>query len=219
MYSLQLHHLTKTIKEETVLQDICAEMESGHIYGIVGENGSGKSMLFRAMAGLIRLDRGDILVNGQPVKESLPQVLRMGLVLENVGLQPELNAMDNLQYLAKICGCIGKTEIQAALQRVGLSPDNQRRIQTYSLGMRQKLILAQAIMERPEILLLDEPTNALDEESVKRIHRILLEEKERGALIVLTSHNREDIEELCDTVYHMQAGVLKTNDGEMQYEI
>ena len=208
MYSLELCHLTKTIKGEKVLQDICATMESGHIYGIAGENGSGKSMLFRAIAGLIRLDSGDILVNGQPVKESLPQVLRMGLVLENVGLQPELNAMDNLQYLANIRGCIGKNEIKAALQRVGLSPDNRKKIQTYSLGMRQKLILAQAIMEQPEILLLDEPTNALDEESVKRIHRILLKEKERGALIVLTSHNREDIEELCDTVYHMRAGIL-----------
>lgn len=209
MYDLEIRHLTKRIENDVVLQDICFKMQSGHIYGIVGENGSGKSMLFRALADLIRTDEGEMLVDGVPVTEGLPRRLKLGLALENIGLHPELSAMDNLLYLAKIRGEIGRKEIEETLKRVGLDAKNTKKVKTYSLGMKQKLIFAQAVMEKPQILLLDEPTNALDEESVQRVRCIIKEEKERGALLMLTSHRKEDIALLCDKTYRMIKGKLE----------
>ena len=209
MYCLEACHITKTIKNETILKDICFRMQSGRIYGIIGENGSGKSMLFRALSGLIHIDEGEMLLDGKRLSGSLSQYLKLGLTLENIGLYPELSAMDNLLYLAKIRGEIGKQEIKEAIARVGLDIANKKIVKTYSLGMKQKLILAQAIMEKPELLLLDEPTNALDEESVERVRQIIEEERKRGALIVLTSHRKEDIDLLCDKTYRMVQGTLE----------
>ena len=209
MYCLEACHITKTIKNEAILKDICFKMQSGRIYGIIGENGSGKSMLFRALSGLIHIDKGEILLDGERLSGNLSQYLKLGLTLENIGLYPELSAMDNLLYLAKIRGEIGKQEIKKVIARVGLDIANKKMVKTYSLGMKQKLILAQAIMEKPELLLLDEPTNALDEKSVKRVRHIIEEERERGALIVLTSHRKEDIDLLCDKTYRMVQGALE----------
>lgn len=209
MYCLEACHITKIIKNETILKDICFRMQSGRIYGIIGENGSGKSMLFRALSGLIHIDEGEMLLDGKRLSGSLSQYLKLGLTLENIGLYPELSAMDNLLYLAKIRGEIGKQEIKEAIARVGLDIANKKTVKTYSLGMKQKLILAQAIMEKPELLLLDEPTNALDEESVERVRQIIEEERKRGALIVLTSHRKEDIDLLCDKTYRMVQGTLE----------
>lgn len=209
MYCLEACHITKTIKNEAILKDICFQMQSGRIYGIIGENGSGKSMLFRALSGLIHIDKGEILLDGERLSGNLSQYLKLGLTLENIGLYPELSAMDNLLYLAKIRGEIGKQEIKKVIARVGLDIANKKMVKTYSLGMKQKLILAQAIMEKPELLLLDEPTNALDEKSVKRVRHIIEEERERGALIVLTSHRKEDIDLLCDKTYRMVQGALE----------
>ena len=209
MYCLEACHITKTIKNEAILKDICFQMQSGRIYGIIGENGSGKSMLFRALSGLIHIDKGEILLDGERLSGNLSQYLKLGLTLENIGLYPELSAMDNLLYLAKIRGEIGKQEIKKVIARVVLDIANKKMVKTYSLGMKQKLILAQAIMEKPELLLLDEPTNALDEKSVKRVRHIIEEERERGALIVLTSHRKEDIDLLCDKTYRMVQGALE----------
>ena len=209
MYCLEACHITKTIKNEAILKDICFQMQSGRIYGIIGENGSGKSMLFRVLSGLIHIDKGEILLNGERLSGNLSQYLKLGLTLENIGLYPELSAMDNLLYLARIRGEIGKQEIKEVIARVGLDIANKNIVKTYSLGMKQKLILAQAIMEKPELLLLDEPTNALDEKSVKRVRHIIEEERERGALIVLTSHRKEDIDLLCDKTYRMVQGALE----------
>ena len=209
MYWLEACHIAKTIKNETILKDIFFRMQSGRIYGIIGENGSGKSMLFRALSGLIHIDEGEMLLDGKRLSGSLSQYLKLGLTLENIGLYPELSAMDNLLYLAKIRGEIGKQEIKEAIARVGLDIANKKIVKIYSLGMKQKLILAQAIMEKPELLLLDEPTNALDEESVERVRQIIEEERERGALIVLTSHRKEDIDLLCDKTYRMVQGTLE----------
>ena len=209
MYCLEACHITKTIKNEAILKDICFQIQSGRIYGIIGENGSGKSMLFRVLSGLIHIDKGEILLDGERLSGNLSQYLKLGLTLENIGLYPELSAMDNLLYLAKIRGEIGKQEIKKVIARVGLDIANKKMVKTYSLGMKQKLILAQAIMEKPELLLLDEPTNALDEKSVKRVRHIIEEERERGALIVLTSHRKEDIDLLCDKTYRMVQGALE----------
>lgn len=209
MYCLEACHITKTIKNEAILKDICFQIQSGRIYGIIGENGSGKSMLFRVLSGLIHIDKGEILLDGERLSGNLSQYLKLGLTLENIGLYPELSAMDNLLYLARIRGEIGKQEIKEVIARVGLDIANKNIVKTYSLGMKQKLILAQAIMEKPELLLLDEPTNALDEKSVKRVRHIIEEERERGALIVLTSHRKEDIDLLCDKTYRMVHGALE----------
>lgn len=214
MNIVQLENLTKEMNGEITLSDVCMKMESGKIYGIVGKNGSGKSMLFRAIADLIHLDKGNIYLNGNIVKNGLPRELRMGLIIENVNLHMDLNAVENLMFLAKINGYISQTEVVEALQRVGLDPQNKKKIKTYSLGMRQKLIIAQAIMEQPDILLLDEPTNALDEESVRRFYEIVRSEAKRGAIILVASHNQEDIDDLCDEVFFMKSGVLSKKIGE-----
>lgn len=208
MNTIQLKNITKIINGESILSDICMEMHAGKIYGIVGKNGSGKSMLFRAVADLIHLDGGTICLNGKPVEHGLPQEIRLGLIIENINLHMDLTAMENLTFLAKINDYISEKEIRETLIRVDLDPENKKKVKTYSLGMRQKLIIAQAIMEQPDILLLDEPTNALDAASVQRFYQILKEEAERGAVILVASHNQNDIDGLCDEVFYMDSGVL-----------
>lgn len=214
MNLVQLENLTKIINGEMVLSNVCMRLESGKVYGIIGKNGSGKSMLFRALADLVHLDDGIIYLNGQIIKNGLPRALRVGLIIENVNLHMDLNAFENLMFLAKINGYISQTEVVETIEKVGLDPYNKKKIKTYSLGMRQKLIIAQAIMEYPDILLLDEPTNALDEESVCRFYKIVKEEAGRGAIVMIASHNREDIVDLCDEVFFMKSGVLTKTMGE-----
>lgn len=208
MNTLEVQKISKRIKNEVVLNQISLEASSGNVYGIVGKNGSGKSMLFRAIAGLVKIQDGKMFWNGEDCTHNLTQKIRVGLIVENVNLYPNLSAMDNLRYLAKINGYIGDMEIIEALEKIGLDYTNKKKMKTYSLGMRQKLIIAQAIMEKPDLILLDEPTNALDEESVERFRQIVREQKKRGAIILIASHNREDIAQLCDQVYFMKNGVL-----------
>ena len=170
-------------------------------------------MLLRTIAGLIKPSKGKVWVDGKPLgkKHSFPDDL--GIVIENVGLWPEYTGMENLALLAKIRGKIGKQEMEEALKRVGLSPSDSRIYKKYSLGMKQRLAIAQAIMERPKLLLLDEPTNALDENGVALIHDLILRERKRGATIVLASHNRADIDLLCDSVYFLEEGkVVRRED-------
>lgn len=214
MSIVEINNISKIINGEKVLSDVCMEIESGKIYGIVGKNGSGKSMLFRAIADLIQLDSGTICIDGECVKHGVPREIRVGLIIENINLHMDLSAMENLIFLAKINGYIGKKEIKEALRRVDLDPDNKKKLKTYSLGMRQKLIIAQAIMEQPDILLLDEPTNALDAASVQRFYHILKEEAQRGAMILIASHNKEDIDGLCNEVFYMEQGVLVKQEGQ-----
>ena len=193
---------------EAVLKNVSLELERGKVYGIVGKNGSGKSMLFRGIAGLIRLDSVEIFLYETPLKNVLTQEIKLGLILENINLYMDMSAMENLSYLAQINGEIGKKEIVDVLKRVGLEPQNRKKVKTYSLGMRQKLVIAQAIMEKPDLLLLDEPSNALDEESVNKVRLIVKEEANRGAIVLIASHNQEDIQMLCDEVYFMKNGIL-----------
>lgn len=208
MNSLEVQSITKEICQEKVLNKVNFCASGGKIYGIDGKNGSGKSMLFRAISGLVKVDNGSIVWNGEDCTRNLAQKIRMGIIVENVNLYADLNAMENLRYLAKINNYIGEKEIIETLDKIGLDSNNKKKMKTFSLGMRQKLVIAQAIMEKPDLLLLDEPTNALDEETVRRFREILKEEKRRGAIILIASHNREDIEELCDEVYVMNDGVL-----------
>ena len=160
-----LKNVTKQIKGQEVLSRVNLELDAGGIYGFFGRNGSGKTMLLRAIAGLIRVN-GKIIVFGKDLSRENAFPDRLGLIIEKTELWPQYSAMENLKLLAGIRNEIGEEEIRTALERVGLNPDDKRPIRTYSMGMRQKLALAQAIMESPQLLLLDEPTNALDDDAV-----------------------------------------------------
>ena len=205
---LLIKNVNKKIKGKVILSNINMELQSGKIYGFVGENGSGKTMLFRAISGLMKPSSGEIIADGKRLHKDMKVLPALGLMLENAGLYPELTGFDNLRLLAKLNGKIGKIEIEEAIKRVGLNPEDKRTFQKYSLGMKQRIVLAQAIMEKPDIILLDEPTNALDEKGVKDIRRIILEEKERGALVCIASHNKEDIELLADKVFTVNQGFV-----------
>ena len=196
----------KTIKDREVLKDVTLSLESGSIYGFVGANGSGKTMLFKVLSGLVKPTTGKIILNGKELHRDFDVLPNMGLILENSGLYPEKTGFQNLRYLAGLRKEVGDDEIREAIKRVGLNPDDKKSFRKYSLGMKQRIVIAQAIMEAPDILFLDEPCNSLDEEGVERIRRIILEEKERGALILLASHMREDIDYLADTVYEVKEG-------------
>ena len=214
MNRIDLENVSKTIRNNEVLKDISLHFESGNIYGFVGRNGSGKTMLFRMIAGLIKPTRGSVSYNGKVLGSELDIIPRLGLVIENVGLYPEFTGLRNLKMLAMINSLIGEQEIREAITRVGLDPDDRRTVRKYSLGMKQRIVLAQAIMECPDVLILDEPTNALDEDGVEQIRNLIREEKERGALVLIASHNREDISSLCDVIYSMRAGVCSQTEDE-----
>ncbi|MGN0375918.1 MAG: ATP-binding cassette domain-containing protein [Butyrivibrio sp.] len=200
--------LCLNIKEKNILNDINLELKSGKIYGFIGENGSGKTMLFRALSGLIKNTSGEILLDNKKLHKDMAVLPNMGIVIENAGLYPELTGVDNLKLLAKLNKKIGINEVRRAIERVGLQPDDKRKYKKYSLGMKQRIVIAQAIMEQPDILFLDEPTNALDENGIIDIRRIITEEKERGALVCMASHNKEDISELADEVFVIKSGKL-----------
>lgn len=199
----------KKIKGNTILSEVNLELESGHVYGFIGVNGSGKTMLFRAISGLMDISGGEVVWNGKRLHKDMKVLPNMGIIIENAELYPELTGLENLKLLAKLNNKITEDEIRESIKRVGLDPNDKRIFKKYSLGMKQRIIIAQAIMEKPEILLLDEPTNALDEEAVAIIRKIILEEKQRGALVLIASHNKEDIRLLADEVYYVKQGKVK----------
>lgn len=188
----------KLIKKKEILTDINLTFESGKIYGLHGHNGSGKTMLLRAICGLILPTSGSVTVDGKTVGKDIEFPDSVGVIIENMSLIPEYTGFKNLQLLAGIKKKIGDSEIRDTLISVGLDPDDKRKVKEYSLGMKQKLNFAQAIMEKPELLLLDEPTNAMDVQTVEKVRSILAEMKEKGTLIIIASHNKEDLDALCD---------------------
>lgn len=205
---LKISHVHKKIKDKDILVDINMDLENQQIYGLVGRNGSGKTMLFRAISGLMKVDSGKITCDDIELSKDVDVFPSLGLTLENAGLYPEFTAVKNLDLLARIRKKITRNQILEAIKRVGLDPYDKRTVRKYSLGMKQRLVLAQAIMEKPDILLLDEPTNSLDVEGIELIRELILEEKNRGALIVVASHSKEDIEILCDHVFYIESGQL-----------
>lgn len=201
-------HICKKIKKNPILDDINIKLKSGNVYGFVGRNGCGKTMLFRALSGLMHIDSGKVIVNNKILHKDMNIIDSLGLVLENAGLYNEFTGYKNLKILADINKIISENEIRQVLSDVGLDPYDKRTVRKYSLGMKQRLIIAQALMEHPNIIMLDEPTNALDENGVLVIRNLILREKERGALILLASHNKEDISVLADRVYYMESGKI-----------
>lgn len=204
---VQIKDLHKRINDTVILDNINLELKKGIIYGIVGKNGSGKSMLFKAICGLIRPTEGEIFVFDKPIhKGNLPE--NVGLIIETPGFLPQYSAFKNLKMLASINNIINYDEIKKVIALVGLNPEDKRPVKKFSLGMKQRLGIAQAIMEKPKLLILDEPMNGLDEEGVELVRGILLELKKQSVTIIMASHNKEDIEVLCDYVYSMSSGRL-----------
>lgn len=217
---LVLENISKKIKNKVILDNISIEFENSKIYGFVGRNGSGKTMLFRAICGLMKLDSGRILLDDKVLYKDMDILPNTGIIIENAGLYSEYTGLKNLQILANINKKIGEDEVREALTRVGLDPDDKRTVRKYSLGMKQRLIIAQAIMEKPDIILLDEPTNALDENGVEKIRNIIQDERKRGAIILIASHNKEDIKLLSDKVFYMENGcIVKKEENEKEKNI
>lgn len=206
---LVVNNISKSIKGKSILDNVTLEMEQGRVYGFVGRNGSGKTMLFRALSGLMNVDSGEIIWNGKQLHKDFSVLPELGIMLENAGLYPNLTGLENLMYLASFRNKIGKSEIVKAIHRVGLDAEDKRVFGKYSLGMKQRLVIAQAIMESPDIIMLDEPTNGLDEGGVEQIREIIKQEKERGALILLASHNKEDMRILADELYSVADGRIE----------
>ena len=206
-------NISKKIKRNVILSNISLHLISGNIYGFVGPNGSGKTMLFRALSGLMKVDSGEIRLDEKVLKKDIDILPNLGIILENAGLYPEFTGMENLEMLAKVNKKVQREEIENTIRRVGLNPADKRLYRKYSLGMKQRIVIAQAIMEQPDILMLDEPTNALDENGIDKIRHIILEEKERGALILIASHNKEDITLLADQVFYINNGSLINQGG------
>ena len=199
---IQLQNVTKRIKENTVLDNVSYTFKSGFVYGLYGQNGSGKTMLLRAISGLINLDSGSIFIDGEKLHDKIEFPPETGIVIENMELLPECSAKRNLQMLAKIKNIADEKDIIFSLERVGLDPDSDKKVKKFSLGMKQRLNIAQAIFENQKIILLDEPTNALDEEAVQLIYKIIREEKSRGATIIVATHHKEDLKEVCDCLLY-----------------
>lgn len=203
---VEIKNYCKSIKSRPILNNVSYNFEYGKIYGIYGHNGSGKTMLLRAIAGLLVPDSGSVVIDGKVLHKDMSFPPSIGIVIENMNLLPQYNAFDNLKILGKIKKAATDEDIKTALERVGLKSD--LKVKKFSLGMKQRLNIAQAVFEKQKIILLDEPTNALDNDGVQLIYKLLKEEKERGALVVITTHHKEDLEEICDVVLKMTEGEL-----------
>lgn len=205
---IEVQNAVKRFRDQVVLKNVSISFEKGKIHGIVGRNGSGKTVLFKCICGLMHPEEGVILVNGKRVGRDVDMPEDIGAIIEAPGFLPNYSGYKNLRFLANIRRKIGREEILNVLRTVGLDPESRKHVGKYSLGMRQRLGIAQAIMEDPEILILDEPMNGLDNAGVQDIRALLLELKAQGKTILLASHNHEDIAALCDTVHEMDGGVL-----------
>lgn len=206
---VELTNVRKCFGEEEVLKKLDFSMERGKVYGIVGNNGSGKTVLMKCICGFLPVTEGLVKVGGKYIGREIDFPESIGVIIETPGFLANLSGRRNLEILAGLRGNLKREDITEVLLRVGLNPDLKKPVSKYSLGMRQRLGIAQAIMEEPEFLILDEPFNGLDRHGVEEIRRLILKEKEKGKTILLASHNSEDIRILCDRVYGMDAGVLR----------
>ncbi len=206
--AIKVENVSKDFAQERVLRSVTREFKSGLIHGIVGNNGSGKTVLMKCICGFLVPTEGKITVNGQIVGKDVDFPGNMGLIIETPGFLPNVSGVKNLEILASLNKKIGLSEIAEAIRTVGLDPKLNKPVGKYSLGMRQRLGIAQAIMEDPKLLILDEPLNGLDKHGVAEMRTLIKSLKAKGKTILLASHNQADIDELCDTVCEMDAGVM-----------
>lgn len=206
---ITIENVSKSFKDFEVLHDVNLELTEGKIYGIIGPNGSGKSVLLKMICGFYEVSSGKILFDGEDTigKYGFPQDMRV--MIEKPTFISDISGMDNLKILANIQGKIGEKEVSDTMKLVGLDPNEKKSYSKYSLGMKQKLNIAQVLMENPKIIILDEPFNALDEKSTENIRNIFLEEKKKGKLIIIATHIKEDIKVLCDEVYKIEDNTIK----------
>ena len=202
---LIVENINKTIDKKIILNDVSLKLRSGMIYGFVGRNGSGKTMLFRALSGLMSIDSGSVSLDGKVLHKDFDVLPELGIMIENAGLYPQLSGFDNLKRLSSIRKKADDDTIREYIRTVGLDPDDKRPFRKYSLGMKQRLVFAQAIFEDQKILMLDEPTNAMDDSGVQMVRDILLERK-KDSIILIASHNHEDIDLLADEKYRVSNG-------------
>ena len=208
MSEIKIEDLSKQIKGALILDKVSITLTSGKIYGLRGKNGSGKTMLMRAMAGLLIPDAGFVIINGKTLHKDISFPESIGILIENPSFLPQYTGFKNLKLLAGLTVGISDEDIKTALDRVGLDPEDKRTYRKYSLGMKQKLGIANAIMGEPDIIILDEPINALDEESVKKIKKVLLEIRDKDKLIIIACHDREELEYLSDIIYEIKDGSI-----------
>ena len=205
--------LTKSFKGKTVLEDVNMRLQEGGIYGIVGDNGSGKTVLLKLICGFMKPDSGTVTVNGKVIGKDADFPENTGIIIEAPGFLPNYSGMKNLEYLASIRGKIGKEQIESAMKTVGLDPSSKLRVGKYSLGMKQRLGIAQAIMEDQQLLILDEPMNALDKDAVEEMRRLFRSFKASGKTMLIVSHNEGDISTLCDEVYEFDGAKIKKRES------
>ena len=205
---LEIKGLTKKFKQRTVLRDINLSLKFGNIYGFIGANGSGKSVFFKIICGFLKPDKGTVTVNGKTIGKEIDFLPSLGVVIEKPGFIENYNQFDNLKYLAQINNIIDDKKIIEVIHRVGLDINNKEKVKTFSLGMRQRLAIAQAIMEDQKIIILDEPFNGLDKNGCNQIKNLLMELKSPDRLILLTSHIEGDIDSLSDYIFEFSDGKI-----------
>ncbi len=205
---IEIKDVSLIIDKREILKRINLVLEKNQIYGLVGKNGSGKTMLMKCICGFVRQTAGEIRVDGKRIGTDIDFPEHTGIIIESPGFIPYYTGFQNLRFLAGINHRIQDADIRDALLQCGLDPDLKLAVRKYSLGMRQRLGIAQAIMERPRLLILDEPTNGLDHQGVEEIRKLVLHLRETGTTILMSSHNAEDIQILCNSVWEMANGEL-----------
>ena len=208
---LELQNVSKKIKEDFVLNEINLSMERGKVYGLQGKNGCGKSMLMRVISGLILPTEGTVTIDGEELGRDISFPRSIGIFIEKPGFLDSYSSFQNLKMLAAIKGEISDEDIKRVLIKVGLQEDMNKKYRKYSLGMKQKLGIAAAIMEQPDIVILDEPANALDEKSEAKMWELVKEERDRGALVIISCHTDEILQNVTDEIYKMDCGCIKTH--------
>ncbi len=203
---LELQNVTKTIKGVTVLDTISLTMQGGRVYGFQGKNGSGKTMLMRLICGLIKPTSGRVIINGETLGKDISFPRSVGALIENPSFLPEYTALRNLRLLSDLRDHLSDNELKAVLSDVGLDPEDKRKYRSFSLGMKQKLGIAAAVMGSPELVILDEPINAVDDAGVENIRKILAKLKENGSLIIVACHDRKELEVISDEILKIEAG-------------
>ena len=205
---IQLTNISKTFGKQTVLQPLTMGFEEGMIHGIIGRNGSGKTVLMKMILGILQPTTGTVIVGDKRIGKDVDFPESAGAIIETIEFIPYMSAYQNLADIAAMRGNLSKTQIKEVLEMVGLGNVGRKHVSKFSMGMRQRLAIAQAVMESPKLLILDEPMNGMDEKGVEEMRRLILARKAAGTTIILSSHNIEDIRILCDQVYHIDAGVV-----------